>query len=112
MFGGVDLDVFKATDGNRVLTFDRLENQDDLDDFGILNSNETISNAIMWLGTPLIVNDDNAFVVSVSDSSVVDEFVTTYLMGFPFLVARQGSDYLLCVLFDDYGYESGPDDLD
>ena len=112
MFRGINVDVFYATDGKYVLAFDRIENQEDLSGFGTLNSNETISNAIMWLGTPLIVNDDNAFVVSVSDSSVVDEFVTTYLMGFPFLVARQGSDYLLCVLFDDYGYESGPDDLD
>jgi hypothetical protein len=26
-------------------------------------------------------------------------------MGFPFLIARQGSEYLLCALFDDYGHE-------
>jgi len=109
MFRGVDVDVFKSTDGNRVLTFDRLENQDDLDDFGILNSNETISNAIMWLGTPLIVNNEDVLVVSTSDESNVDEFVTTYFMGFPFLVARQGSNYLLCVLFDDYNL--GVEDL-
>ena len=111
IFRGVNVDVFYATDGKCVLAFDRIENQEDLTGFGKLNSDNSVKNTIMWLGTPMVVNDANAFVLSVSNSSVVDEFVTTNFMGFPFLIARQGSDYLLCALFDDYGYASGPDDL-
>tara|TARA_Y100000034_G_scaffold7459_1_gene8205 strand:+ start:286 stop:1473 length:1188 start_codon:yes stop_codon:yes gene_type:complete len=106
MFRGIDIDTFVANDGKRVFVFDRLEDQEDVSGFGRLNSNDSIKNTVMWLGVPTVVNNDNVFVVSVSDSPNVDEFVTTYFMGFPFLVARQGSDYLLCALFDDYTYES------
>jgi hypothetical protein len=111
IFRGVNVDVFYATDGKYVLAFDRIENQEDLTGFGKLNSDNSVKNTIMWQGTPVVVNNYNALVVSVSDSSVVDEFVTTNFMGFPFLIARQGSDYLLCALFDDYGYASAPDNL-
>ena len=106
MFRGIDIDTFVANDGKRVFVFDRLEDQEVVSGFGKLNSNDSIKNTVMWLGTPIAVNNDDVFVVSVSDNPNVDEFVTTYFMGFPFLVARQGSDYLLCALFDDYEYES------
>ena len=104
MFRGVNIDTFVANDGKRVFAFDRLEDQEDAG-FGKLNSNDSVKNTIVWLGVPVVVNDKDVFVVSVSNSSVVDEFVTTNFMGFPFLIARQGSEYLLCALFDDYGHE-------
>ena len=101
LFAGTDIDVFKSTDGKRVLALDRLVDQEDLSGLSTLNSSSSTKNAIMWLGTPFLVNDDNVFLVSISDSDDVDEFVTTYFMGLPFLVARQGTNYLLCALLDD-----------
>lgn len=101
MLGGVNIDTFVSGDKKRILAFDRLEDQEDISGFGKLNSNDATSNTVMWLGVPLIVNDDNVFLVSVSDSSSVDEFVTTNFMGLPFLVARQGTNYLICAIFDD-----------
>ncbi len=101
MLGGVNIDTFVSGNEKRILAFDRLEDQVDISGFGKLNSNDATSNTVMWLGVPLIVNDDNVFLVSISDSSSVDEFVTTNFMGLPFLVARQGTNYLICAIFDD-----------
>jgi hypothetical protein len=101
VFKGTNIDVFVANDGKKILSFDRLLDQENLSGLNNLRSNDPVRNTVMWLGVPLIANNDNVLIVSTSDSSNVDEFVTTYFMGSPFLVARQGSDYLLCSLFDD-----------
>jgi hypothetical protein len=104
---GSDVDVFVSNDGKHILALDRLEDQDDIGDLSRLSSGGSDSkNAIVWLGVPFLTNENNVLLVTTSNDEAVDEFVTTYFMGSPFLVARQGTNYFLCALIDDYGVDN------
>jgi hypothetical protein len=104
---GSDVDVFVSNDGKHILALDRLEDQDDISGFNRLTSGGSDSkNAIVWLGVPFLTNENNVLLVTTPNDEAVDEFVTTYFMGSPFLVARQGTNYLLCALMDDYGVDN------
>ena len=104
-FKGSDIDTF-VSNGKYVLALDRIEDIDSTAGLNTLRSTNDSKNTVMWLGVPFLTNENNVFLVSTASDPTVDAFVTTVFMGSPFLVARQGVNYMLCALIDDYGVDN------